>query len=107
MIKCLCALWESRKAHMTTHRKIKDLPISERPYEKFLNFGEASLSDADLLAIVLKTGTRNKSSLDVAHRILEGHHGNLLNLYDMSFDELLEIDGIGQNKAIQLKCIAE
>ena len=92
---------------MTTHRKIKDLPISERPYEKFLNFGEASLSDADLLAIVIKTGTRNKSSLDVAHRILEGHHGNLLNLYDMSFDELLEIDGIGQIKAIQLKCIAE
>ena len=92
---------------MTTHRKIKDLPISERPYEKFLNFGEASLSDADLLAIVIKTGTRNKSSLDVAHRILEGHHGNLLNLYDMSFDEFLEIDGIGQIKAIQLKCIAE
>ena len=92
---------------MISHKTIKELPVSERPYEKFMTFGVDALSDADLLAVILKTGTKNKSSLDIAHSILQGHHGNLLNLYDVSFDEFLKIEGIGKIKAIQLKCIAE
>ena len=92
---------------MISHKTIKELPVSERPYEKFMTFGVDALSDADLLAVILKTGTKNKSSLDIAHSILQGHHGNLLNLYEVSFDEFLKIEGIGKIKAIQLKCIAE
>lgn len=45
--------------------------------------------------------------IDIAQDILSGRHGNLLNLYEMSYEELLNIPGIGQIKAIQLKAIAE
>lgn len=92
---------------MQTNKTIKELPASERPYEKFLSLGASGLSDADLLAIIIKTGTKDKSAVDIAQEILSGRHGNLLNLYEMSYDELIQVSGIGQIKAIQLKAIAE
>lgn len=92
---------------MQTNKTIKELPASERPYEKFLSLGASGLSDADLLAIIIKTGTKDKSAVDIAQEILSGRHGNLLNLYEMSYDELIQISGIGQIKAIQLKAVAE
>ena len=92
---------------MHNNKTIKNLPASERPYEKFLSLGASGLSDADLLAIIIKTGTRDKTVIDIAQDILSGRHGNLLNLYEMSYEELLNIPGIGQIKAIQLKAIAE
>ena len=92
---------------MHNNKTIKNLPASERPYEKFLSLGASGLSDADLLAIIIKTGTRDKTVIDIAQDILSGRHGNLLNLYEMSYEELLSIPGIGQIKAIQLKAIAE
>ena len=92
---------------MHKNKTIKNLPASERPYEKFLSGGAAGLSDADLLAIIIKTGTKDLSSVDIAHEILSHKQGNLLNLYEMSYEELLRIPGIGQVKAIQLKAIAE
>lgn len=88
---------------MHNNKTIKNLPASERPYEKFLSLGASGLSDADLLAIIIKTGTRDKTVIDIAQDILSGRHGNLLNLYEMSYEELLSIPGIGQIKAIQLK----
>lgn len=92
---------------MQTSKTIKELPASERPYEKFLSLGASGLSDADLLAIIIKTGTKDKSAVDIAQEILSGRHGNLLNLYEMSYDELIQVSGIGQIKAIQLKAVAE
>lgn len=92
---------------MQTNKTIKELPASERPYEKFLSLGASGLSDADLLAIIIKTGTKDKSAVDIAQEILSGRHGNLLNLYEMSYDELIQVLGIGQIKAIQLKAVAE
>ena len=92
---------------MQTNKRIKELPASERPYEKFLSLGASGLSDADLLAIIIKTGTKDKSAVDIAQEILSGRHGNLLNLYEMSYDELIQVSGIGQIKAIQLKAVAE
>lgn len=92
---------------MQTNKTIKELPASERPYEKFLSLGASGLSDADLLAIIIKTGTKDKSAVDIAKEILSGRHGNLLNLYEMSYDELIQVSGIGQIKAIQLKAVAE
>lgn len=71
---------------MQKNNLIKNLPISERPYEKFLKYGSKALSDADLLAIIIKTGTRDLSSLDIAKSILRQKQGNLLNLYEMSFE---------------------
>lgn len=92
---------------MQTNKTIKELPASERPYEKFLSLGASGLSDADLLAIIIKTGTKDNSAVDIAQEILSGRHGNLLNLYEMSYDELIQVSGIGQIKAIQLKAVAE
>lgn len=92
---------------MSEHFTMKSLPESERPYEKFLTYGEESLSDAELLAIILKTGTKTKNSVDVARQLLEGNHNNLLNLYDLSYRDLMKISGIGPVKALQLKAVAE
>ncbi len=92
---------------MSEHIILKNLPESERPYEKLLKSGAESLSDAELLAIILKTGTQKETSLDVARNFLCRKHKNLLNLYDCSYQELLQIPGIGRVKAIQLKAVAE
>lgn len=92
---------------MSKHFTMKNLPVSERPYEKFLSSGVESLSDAELLSIIIKTGTKDASSLDIAREILKGNHNNLLNLYDLSYNDLLHFSGIGAVKAIQLKVVAE
>lgn len=86
---------------------MKDLPNSEKPYEKFLEFGAGALSDAELLAVIIRSGTQGKRSIEVAQEFLAQGNQNLLNLYDLSFDDMKQIHGIGQVKAIQLKCAAE
>lgn len=98
---------ENGKEYMSEHITMKNLPESERPYEKFLRYGEEQLSDAELLAIILKTGTAKENSLEIARRILQGNHNNLLNLYDLSYRDLMKLPGIGRIKAIQLKAVAE
>lgn len=100
-------LGRAERRNMTKHFTMKNLPESERPYEKFLSHGEERLSDAELLAIILKTGTKQETAVDIARHILQGNHNNLLNLYDLSYRELLQYPGIGPVKAIQLKAIAE
>lgn len=92
---------------MTNHLSILNLPESERPYEKFLARGEEALSDAELLSIILKTGTSEMTATEVARELLRKKQNNLLNLYDYSYEELLEFPGIGKVKAIQLKAVAE
>lgn len=92
---------------MSEHITIKDLPESERPFERFIRCGSAQLSDAELLAIIINTGTQDENSIDIARRILQGNHNNLLNLYDLSYRDLLKIKGIGKVKAIRLKAVAE
>lgn len=89
--------------------KIKDLPVGERPYEKMLNFGPSVLSDAELLAIVIKTGVRGETSVDIAQRMLKGdeYSSGLAYLCDASHEELRSIKGIGNVKAIQIRAIAE
>ena len=85
---------------------IKDLPENERPIEKFLLKGENALSDAELLAIIIRTGTKNLSALALAEEILRSAQG-ILGLHHLSVEELTSIKGIGKVKAIQLKAIGE
>lgn len=92
---------------MQNLKSIKNLPLSERPYEKFISMGASAMSDAELLSIIIKSGTKEYNSLDIAHSLLQNNHGNLLNLYDFSLEELMKFEGIGKVKAIQLKAIAE
>lgn len=92
---------------MNQHLTIKELPDSEKPYEKFLNYGPESLSDAELLAVIIKSGTNGLKSVEVAQNFLNQRNRNLMNLFDVSYEEMLHMKGIGKVKAIQLKCIAE
>lgn len=88
---------------------MKELPDSERPYEKCEKYGVQMLSDAELLAVILKNGTRDKTSRDLAAEILSLHpvYPGLLGLHHLSRQELLAISGIGKVKATQLQCVLE
>lgn len=82
----------------------------ELPYEKFLKYGPECLSEAELLAIILRTGTKDCSSVELAGQILElagSPYKGLLGLYHVSVGELEQIRGIGEVKAVKIKCIAE
>ncbi len=92
---------------MNEHLTIKDLPVSDKPYEKFLKYGAGVLSDAELLAVIIKSGTSGLKSIEVAQNFLNIGNRNLTNLYDVPYEEMIKLKGIGQVKAIQLKCIAE
>jgi len=92
---------------MKEHLTVKELPDSEKPYEKFLNYGPEHLSDAELLAVIIKSGTNGLKSVEVAQNFLNQKNHNLMNLFDVSYEEMLHLKGIGKVKAIQLKCIAE
>ena len=90
--------------------KMKQLPISERPYEKLEMYGENTLSNAELLAIIIKSGTKEESSIETAQKILSMKNKNSDNLrfiQDMSIEEFTSIKGIGRVKAIQLKAVGE
>ena len=90
---------------------IKELPQSERPYEKLELYGEKSLSNAELLAIIIKTGTKEYTSVDIAREILKLNEmydeTSLSFLRDLSIEEITRIKGMGRIKAIQLKAICE
>ncbi len=90
--------------------RIKDLPLSERPYEKFEMYGPHALSNAELLAIILKNGTKEESSVCIAQKILsikKEKNDSLQFMLDLSIDELKSIKGIGKVKAIQILAICE
>lgn len=91
--------------------KMKEMPVSERPYEKLELQGEKTLSNAELLAIIIKTGTKNESSVDLAYKILNLNQNtkedDLSFLKNISIEEFMQIKGIGKVKAIQLKAICE
>lgn len=91
--------------------RIKDLPLSERPYEKLEKYGAESLSNAELLAIIIKTGTKEQSVVAIAQEILSlrknEKEDNMRFLLDLSLEEYQQIKGIGKVKAIQLKAICE
>ena len=89
--------------------KMKELPLSERPYEKLEMYGEKSLSNAELLAIIIKTGTKEESAVVLAQKILSKipKENSLKSLIDFSIEELTSIKGIGKVKAIQIKAMCE
>lgn len=89
--------------------KTKD-EITELPYEKFLKYGPESLSEAELLAIILRTGTKDCNSVELGKKILElsvSPNRGLLGLNHVSVEELKQIRGIGEVKAVKIKCISE
>ena len=89
------------------HLTAKELPDSERPYEKCIRYGTEMMSDAELLAVILRSGNAEMNSVQLAQKILSAKSGNLMNLYDLSVSDLMGYKGIGSVKAIQMKCVAE
>ena len=86
--------------------KIKELPKFERPREKAIRYGIENLSNEELLAIMLRTGTRDMSALDLAHK-LNSESCSLTNLFHMPYQALLDINGIGPGKALILSSCFE
>ena len=83
---------------------------AQLPYERFLRFGAESLTEAELLAIIIRTGTKEKSALQLAQEVLKLARypkEGLLGLYDVTVQELQKISGIGEVKSVKLKCLAE
>jgi len=85
---------------------IRDVHTADRPRERLVNQGAMSLSNQELIAIMLRTGTRQESVLHLANRVLH-HFEGVQQLKDASIEELTSINGIGQAKAVQLMAAVE
>ena len=85
--------------------KIHDMPKEGRPRERFLKHGPETLSDAELFAILLRTGTINENVIDMSNRLIAEY--GLDKLFECSLKELQQIKGIGPSKAMQILSIAE
>ncbi|AJG97197.1 hypothetical protein LF65_00561 [Clostridium beijerinckii] len=91
---------------MESSLKIKDIPQNERPKEKLLTYGAESLSNSELLAIIIRTGTQGENVLQLCSRLLSELEG-LNGILDASFDDIISIKGIKQGKASQILALAE
>ena len=91
--------------------KVKELPEYERPYEKLEMYGEESLSNSELLAIIIESGTKKETSIQLAYRILslgsDFEANELRHIQSLSLEELKKIKGIGRVKAIRIKATFE
>jgi len=86
---------------------IKSWSVEDRPREKFLSKGRHELSQAELIAILIGSGSQNESALDLAKRILAAVNHDLGNLAQMTHEELCSFKGIGQAKAISIASALE
>ena len=89
--------------------RMKDIPANERPYEKLEKYGTETLSNAELLAIVIRTGNTEETSVALAQRLLARGENNcgIAFLHDLSVEELRKTKGIGRVKALQIKAVME
>ena len=91
-----------QRGHMTTGTRIQDLPESERPRERLMKHGADALSKAELLAILLRTGTKGASAIEIGSELVR-RFGTLDQLSRASLDDLRKVKGVGRDKAIALK----
>lgn len=89
------------------HTSIKHWSSADQPREKLLLSGSKSLSEAELLAILMRNGTRNRSALDVAKELLNKHEHSLAALAKLSIHDLMQIKGIGEAKAVSIAAALE
>ncbi len=91
------------------NKKMKDIFKDDRPYEKCQKYGATVLTDSELLAVIIKSGTKGYSAKDIAELILKESplEKGILGINHLSIEELTRIKGIGIVKAIQIMCICE
>ena len=91
--------------------KMKELPVSERPYEKLELYGAENLTNSELLAIIIKSGTKENTALDLAKKVLSLNDStnkeDISFLQEISIVDYMKIKGIGKVKAIQLQAVSE
>lgn len=85
--------------------RMRDLPLSCTPYERFKKVGVSNLSDSELFAILLRTGTKRKSVLEISENLLSNF--SYEDMSNADYNELKSIEGIGEIKAIEIKCVFE
>src|SRR6266487_5090143 len=88
------------------HATVRELPSDERPRERLEHFGAGALSLAELLAIILRTGTRGDNALELANKLLS-KYGGLPGLVRAGFRELCAEHGMGEAKSAQVKAALE
>lgn len=86
--------------------KIMDMPQNERPQERLLRYGADSLSNSELLAVILRTGTKNENVINLSQRIITAFNG-INGLLEASQEDLMKISGIKEAKASQILSMAE
>lgn len=91
----------------TLKKTIKDLPEDERPREKLLKYGADKLSDTELLAILLRTGTKGKSAIEIAEEILRSADGTFKGLAGKEIDKITKISGVKNAKVITIAAALE
>ena len=91
---------------MQSSVKLSDIPINERPMEKLIRFGADSLSNAELLAVILRTGTRGENIISLSNRILSELDG-LDGLLNLNIEDISKIKGVKNVKASQILAIVE
>ncbi len=92
--------------HMRYSPAIRELPPEERPRERLQKYGAESLSTAELLAIIIRTGTKRESALSLGERVLSTFKG-LKGLFNASLEQIAKIEGIGRVKATEIKAAIE
>ena len=92
---------------MTEKKTIKDWAADDRPREKMMSKGKIALSNAELLAILLRVGKEGMSAVDVARALLDSVDNNLITLSNLTIDDLTQHDGIGEAKAITILAALE
>ena len=89
------------------HQSMKQWSAGDQPREKLIRLGTKSLSEAELIAILIRSGTHQRSALDVAKELLQQNENNLSSLAKLSVHELMKVKGIGQTKAVSIAAALE
>ena len=85
---------------------IKEMPTEERPVERLFCYGKGALTNAELLAVLLGSGTKNQSALDLADRMI-ALNGGVSGIGELSAEDLMKIPGVGPRKAASVICALE
>lgn len=90
------------KSKENVYYTIKDMPLNERPREKLYKYGSKSLSNAELIAVIIRTGSRNETAIQISQNLISMDKKGIGFLSDASFEELTSVKGIGKCKAAQI-----
>lgn len=87
--------------------KFLEIPEAERPYERCIKSGPEYLTDSELLSVILRTGTYGLNAIELSRSLIASEKNGLISLIDKTYEELIQIKGVGKVKAVQILCLFE